>query len=138
MEIGADALAVSPCGAMEFSSNQIERVVDISDGVRSERLTVVPPYTEVRSGETGSPAPWRVAAQLCAAEDVTQDRFVAVRAPGVELEEFAFMGDTGDRIQVGTRHRCKPGDVFEISTQQFADTARMHESGRIVARLRVG
>jgi hypothetical protein len=135
-EIGADALAVSPCGAMEFSSNQIERLVDVSDGVRPERLTLVPPYTEVRSGENGSPAPWRVAAQLCAAEDVAQDRFVAVRAPGVELEQFAFIGDTGDRMQVGTRHRCKPGDVFEIGIQQFADTARTLGSGRIVARLR--
>jgi hypothetical protein len=135
-EISADALTVSPCGTLDFSSNQIEHAIDISDGVRSEPLTLVPPYTEVRSGDIGSPAPWRVAAQLCAAEDVTQDRFVAVRAPGVGLEEFAFVGDTGDRIQVGTRHRCKPGDVVEISTQQFADTARMHESGRIVARLR--
>lgn len=136
VEIGADALAVTPSGAMEFSSNQIERLVDVSDGVRSERLTVVPPYTEVRSGESGSPAPWRVAAQLCTAEDVTQARFAAVRAPGVEFEEFAFMVDSGDRVQVGTRHRSKPGGVFEIGTQQFADSARTLGSGRIVARLR--
>ncbi|MCV7176153.1 hypothetical protein H7H98_10395 [Mycolicibacterium sphagni] len=135
-EIGADDLALSPCGTIEFGSNQIESFVDVSDGVRTERLAVVPPYAEVRSGETGSPASWRVAAQLCTAEDLAQDRFVAVRAAGVELEEFAFVGDTGDRIQVGTRHRGKPGDVIEIATQQFADTARMHGSGRIVARLR--
>ncbi|BBZ20876.1 hypothetical protein MGAD_52110 [Mycolicibacterium gadium] len=135
-EIGTDVLTVSPSGVLEYSSNQIERLVDIADGIRSERLSVVPPYTEVRSGLTGSPVPWRVAAQLSAAEDLTQDGFVAVRAPGAEVEDFAFVGNTGDRIQVGSRHRRKPGDVFEISTQQFADAARLNESGRIVARLR--
>jgi len=31
--------------------------------------------------------------------------------------------------------RCKPGDVFEISNSAVRDTARMHESGRIVVRL---
>lgn len=136
VDIDADALAVTPSGAMDFSGDQIERLVEVSDGVRSERLTVVPPYTQVRSGDTGSPASWRVAAQLCTAEDLTQDRFAAVRAPGVELEEFAFIGDAGDRVQVGTRHRRKSGDVFEVSTQQFADTARAFGSGRIIARLR--
>ena len=38
-------------------------------------------------------------------------------------------------MQVGTRSRRKPGDVFEVGTQQFADTARMLGSGRIVATL---
>ncbi|MCV7016275.1 hypothetical protein H7I96_00820 [Mycolicibacterium aichiense] len=135
-EIGADRLVVSPRGAIEFSSSQIERFVDVSDGVRTERLAVVPSYAEVRSGEIGSPASWRVAAQLCVAEDLAQHRFVAVRAPGVDLEEFAFVGETGDRIQVATNQRGKAGDVFEVATQQFADTARLHGSGRVVARLR--
>ena len=71
-EIGADELTVSPCGTMEFSSNQIERLVDVSDGFGQSGLPWSRRTRRCVRGDrlAGS---WRVAAQLCAAEDVTQD-----------------------------------------------------------------
>ena len=135
VEIDADLLTVTPCGSVSFAANQLEKPIDVAFGGAFERLVVRPSYVEVRSGEVSSPASWRVTAAMCAPDDLALDRFVAVRAPGVELGDFAFVGASGDRVQVGTRSRRKPGDVFEVGTQQFADTARMLGSGRIVATL---
>ena len=138
VQVGAEDLTATPCGSIEFGTDLIEESIKVSYGDHVERLTLVPPYAEVRAGDIGSPAAWRVVAQMSAPDDLALDRFVAVRAPGVELEEFALFSSSGDRVQIGTRPRRKPGDVFELSTQQFADGARMHGSGRIVARLKAG
>lgn len=72
---------------------------------------------------------------VCDPEDFSQDRFVAVRAPGVGHVEFAYLSDVGDVIQVDPSPRRRAGDVFETRTQQFADTARHHPTGRMVAKL---
>ncbi|BBX04652.1 hypothetical protein BST36_27465 [Mycolicibacterium moriokaense] len=135
---GADALITKPSGTIEFGADRIEASIEVASDDHVERISIVPPYVEVRAGDVGSAAMWRVIAPMAAPEELADDRFVAVRAPGAELEEFALLGSTGDRVQVGTRPRRKSGDVFELSTQQFADAARLQGSGRIVARLRTG
>ena len=135
-EIDAHLLDVKPSGAIRFEEHQVDRPIDVTSSSHFERLLVVPPCVEVRSGEVGSPAPWRVTAQLASPEDLTIDGFAAVRAPGVELDEFAFIDSSGNVVQIGTQPRRRAGNVFELKTQQFADSARRQQAGRIVARLK--
>jgi len=90
----------------------------------------------MRSGEVGAPAPWRMTADVCDPEDFTQDRFAAIRAPGIDAVEFGYFSAFGDLLQVDPRPRRRQGDVFESRIQQFADTVRSHPTGRIVATLR--
>ena len=74
-------------------------------------------------------------ANVCDPEDFTEDRFVAIRAPGVETVAFGYFSAVGDLIQIDRNPRKRPGDVFESRIQQFADTVRSHPNGRIVASL---
>lgn len=134
-EIGADQLEIRPSGLVEFAQHEIEKPVDVHSFAHFERLMVVPPCVEVRDGEVGAPAKWHIVPQMRSPEDFALNRFVAVRAPGAELQEFAFVDRNGGVVQIGTRSRRKPGDVYELSTQQFTDAARMQQSGRLLARL---
>jgi hypothetical protein len=134
-EVGAHLLEVLPSGVIRFEAHQVDKAIDVTSSRHFERLFLVPPCIEVRSGEVGAPAPWRVTAPLATPEDLTLDRFAAVRAPGVELEAFVFIGSSGNVIQIGTQPRRRPGNVYELKTQQFADSARIQQAGRIVARL---
>lgn len=135
-DIAAHYLQVQPAGRIRFDEHQVERAIDVTSDSHFERLFVVPPCVEVRSGEVGSAVPWRVTAQLASPEDLKEDRFVAVRAPGVTLDGFVFIDSDDNVVQAGTQPKSKAGSVFEVRTQQFADSARMQGSGRLVARLR--
>ncbi|PRC43165.1 hypothetical protein C6A85_000000106755, partial [Mycobacterium sp. ITM-2017-0098] len=135
-EVDAHLLEVKPSGMIRFEEHQVDKAIDVTNSCHVERLFVVPPCIEVRSGEVGTPAPWRVTAPLASPEDLRLDRFAALRAPGLELEEFVFIDGSGNVIQIGTQPRRRPGNVYEVKTQQFADCARMQQSGRIMARLK--
>ena len=77
------------------------------------------------------PVAWRMSADVCDPEDFSQDRFVALRAPGVADVAFGYQSDLGDLLQVDAHPRRRQGDVFETRIQQFADTVRASPTGRL-------
>jgi hypothetical protein len=135
-EIAAEGLSVSPAGAIAFGPRDLEVEVQLSTCEAASTVVLKPPHVEIRTGEVGVPAVWRMTADVCDPDDFTQDRFVAIRAPGVESVNFGYFSAVGDLLQIDPQPRRRQGEVFEARIQQFADTVRIHPSGRIVATLR--
>lgn len=133
--VDSEGLSVGPCESVTLGHLDLETTVEVSDGTLTEGLRVRPPHVEIRGGEVGVPAHWRLTPDVCDPDEFVQDRFVAVRAPGVESAEFAYVSDLGDVLQIDRLPRRRQGDVFECRTQKFADTVRHHPSGRMVATL---
>ncbi|WP_232007750.1 hypothetical protein, partial [Mycobacterium gordonae] len=133
--IDAADFSFSRSGPFTFGPHDIELKVELSDTKSAVPLLLHPPHVEIRSGEVGSPAGWRMTADVCDPEDFVQDRFVAIRAPGVESAKFGYVSAVGDLLQLDPTPRRRQGDVFESRTQQFADTVRRQPNGRIVASL---
>ncbi|CAJ1501171.1 hypothetical protein [[Mycobacterium] burgundiense] len=133
--IASEGLAVTPGGPVEFGARDIEVELELGSGHAAGQILLKPLHVEIRSGEVGVPIAWRMTADVCDPDDFTQDRFVAIRAPGVERVQFAYFSELGDLLQLDSTPRRRQGDVFESRTQQFADTVRSHPSGRIVATL---
>lgn len=134
--IGADELTVAPAAPIHLDASEFEKKVDLACAGVETSIVVRPPHVEIRVGDVGSPATWRITPDACAPEDFARDRFVAVRAPSVDAVEFAFVSSTGERVQVDAHPRRKHGSVFELRTQRFADTVRHHGRGRVTATLR--
>ncbi|MFW3123671.1 hypothetical protein MMAG44476_38438 [Mycolicibacterium mageritense DSM 44476 = CIP 104973] len=133
--VESEGVSVASGDPITFGHGDLERILDVQTEHTAATLSLRPPHVEIRSGETGIPLAWRMTPDVCDPEDFSQDRFVAVRAPGVGHVEFAYLSDVGDVIQVDPSPRRRAGDVFETRTQQFADTARHHPTGRMVAKL---
>lgn len=134
-EIEIDYFSVSPNGPYTFGPRDIELKVELCGPESNAGLLLHPPHVEIRSGEVGSPAPWRMTPDVCDPEDFAQDRFIAIRAPGVQTVKLGYVSALGDLLQTDPSPRARQGDVFESRTQQFADTVRRHPDGRIVATL---
>lgn len=132
----AETFSVSPSDPIVFGPRQLEAEVELRAGKISAKVVVNPPHIEMRTGETGAPAAWRMTPDVCDPDDFVQDRFVAVRAPGIDSVEFGYVSAHGDVLQRDPSPRHRQGDVFESRTQQFADTVRAYPAGRIVATLR--
>lgn len=135
-EIHADGLSVSPAGPVAFGPRDLQVEIQLATDGDTSTVILAPPHTEIRTGEVGSAAAWRMTADACDPQDFAEDRFVAVRAPGVQSVEFGYFSAAGDLLQIDPRPRRRQGDVFESRIQQFSDTARTHPTGRIVATLR--
>ncbi|WP_245850571.1 hypothetical protein [Mycobacterium angelicum] len=125
----------SPSGPINFSPRDLQLEVQLNGVESSVALLLKPPHVEIRSGEVGTPAAWRMTADACDPEDFTRARFVAIRAPGIKTVDFRYISAAGDLLQIDRNPRRRLGDVFETRTQQFADTVRRHPRGRIVATL---
>lgn len=132
--VRAEGLDLS-ANTIEFGECELERSLQIADGESSSKLLVTPPHLQIRSGQSGTPLPWRMTADICDPDDFAEDKFVAVRAPGIENVSFAYCSAFGDVLQASGVVRRRHGDVHEVSTQQFADTARAHPHGRVHASL---
>lgn len=135
-EIGADRLVVNRTGRIEFGGADIEMAIEATNGEVTKQLVLRPPHVQVRSGEVGAPAPWRITPGTWTPEELQQNRFAAARVPGIDRIEFAFSTSDGELVHVETHVRHKQGDVFECDTRRFADTARIHNDGRVVATWR--
>ena len=133
--VSSESFTISPAEPIAFGPRRLDAQVQLSDGVNAAAIIVRPPHVEIRAGEVGAPAAWRMTAEVCDPEDFTQDRFVAIRAPGVDSVVFKYVSRHGDPLQSDWSPRQRQGDVFESRTQQFADTVRSHPAGRIVATL---
>lgn len=134
-EIVAQGFSITPQSTFEFDPRRLEAKFTLRADDVSTELVVRPPYIEVRTGEVGSPAAWRMTAAVCDPEDFAEDRFAAVRAPGVTAATMSYVSASGSLLQIDENPRRRPGDVFECRTQQFADTARANPGGRLVATL---
>ncbi|WP_231991905.1 hypothetical protein [Mycobacterium sp. ACS4331] len=128
-------LVVSPSGSRDFGARDIEVKLELTGQDTTAAVLLKPPHVEIRSGEVGVPVAWRMTADVCDPEDFTEDRFVAIRAPGVDRVQFGYYSEFGDLLHVDAVPRRRQGDVFEARTQQFADTVRNHPSGQVVAIL---
>jgi hypothetical protein len=135
-EVVTDGIAVSPVGPITFGPRDLEVKIELSTHAATAAVVLKPPHVEIRSGEVGSPAAWRMTADVCDPDDFTQDRFAAIRAPGIDAVELGYFSALGDLLQVDPNPRRRQGDVFESRIQQFADTVRSHPTGRIIATLR--
>lgn len=133
--VESENLAVTPTGSLTLGTRDLDKQIVLSNEVESETVLVRPPHVEIRGGEVGVPAGWRLTPDICDPDDFTLDRFVAVRAPGVDNVSFGYVSEHGDVLQVDRRPRHRQGNVFEVRTQQFADTVRNHPAGRIIATL---
>ncbi|KUI27328.1 hypothetical protein [Mycobacterium sp. GA-2829] len=134
-EAKADTVAITPAEPLIFGPTQLERQITLRSEDFESRIAVKPPHIQIRAGVTGEPAAWRMTAEVCDPADFAEDRFVAVRASGVEHVEFAYISPHGDVLQKDLSARRRHGDVFESRIQQFADTVRNNPGGRIVATL---
>ncbi|WP_304106598.1 hypothetical protein [Mycolicibacterium bacteremicum] len=119
-----------------FGINTIDKQLDVHNETGAVSVLIRPPHVQIRSGETGIPIAWRMTPDAIDPEDFAQDRFVAIRAPGVDRVDLHYLSDLGDLIQTDASPKRRQGDVFESRTQQFADTARRHPNGCLVATLR--
>ena len=133
--IDSGELVVTPDDSVVFGQHDLEVTIGVSAGGTSAELLLTPPHVEMRSGEVGQPAAWRMTPATSDPEDFAQARFVAVRAPGVEKVDFGYVSAHGDLLQVDPKPRRRHGDIHESRTQQFADTVRAHPAGSIVATL---
>lgn len=133
--VTAEAMSASPAGPLSFGPRDLEIVVQLHSHGIDETVILRPPHVEIRSGEVGTPAPWRMTANICDPDDFSQDRFVAIRAPGVQSVEMTYVSAFGDLLQRDTSPRKRHGETFESHTRQFVDTVRAYPAGRIVARL---
>lgn len=129
---GCEGLPHEP---ITFDTHVVERKLDVLNDVIADSVILRPPHVEIRSGEAGVPIAWRMTPDVSDPEDFAQDRFVAIRAPGISRVDFGYFSDLGDLIQADTNPRRRPNDVFETRTQPFADTARHHPTGRVAAIL---
>ncbi|OHU97395.1 hypothetical protein [Mycobacterium talmoniae] len=118
-----------------FGATGCDQAIEITNGSETAGLLVRPPYVEIRTGQVGKPASWRTAADVCAPQELSEDRFVAIRAHGVVATQFAFINPAGEQTHTEVRPRRKAGDVYEESTRRFVDAARSATTGRIVAQL---
>lgn len=134
-EVQARVLSVTPIGPLAFKITDLEKVAEFASDEVVLPVAVRPPHVEIRTGEVGAPVPWRVTADACTPEDFVKNRFVAVRAPGIDRVAFGFISAAGQLEQVEEHVRRKQGGIFELRTERFADTARTHQSGRVVATL---
>jgi hypothetical protein len=134
-EITADSLTVSPSCPITFGPQDLDCEVQLTNHEAAAAVKLTPPHVEIRTGEVGLPAGWRMTADVCDPDDFAQDRFVALRAPGIESVAFGYFSAVGDLLQVDAQPRRRQGDVFESRIRQFSDTVRTHSSGRIVATL---
>lgn len=128
-------LHLSSTGTVQFDSEQVDAALVISAESAGADLVLKPPHVEIRSGEAGMPVPWRMSADVCDPDDFAENRFVAVRAPGAHNVAFGYYSELGELLQLDTKPRRRPGDVYEARTQQFADTVRSSPSGRLIAAL---
>lgn len=133
IEVGE--LTITPHGAIPFGQHDLELAISVSTLETSAELLVTPPHVEMRSGEVGKPAAWRMTPAVSDPEEFVHDRFVAVRAPGVERVDFGYVSVHGDLLQIDPKPRRRHGEIHESRTQQFADTVRAHPAGRVVATL---
>jgi hypothetical protein len=117
-----------------FTPDQLETLVEITDGADSEQVVIRPPYIQIRSGVIGQPASWRSTAETCSPEQLLEDRFVAVRLPTEMTAEFIFIDGTGKEIQ-REKPRLRPGGVQETAAAKFFGSAQSTGIGRIVARI---
>ena len=132
---GSDGRLLTSPDKLTFGSAEPEKLIDVSDGTAAVQLVIRPPHLEIRTGTLGTHAPWRITADVCAAADLAENRYVAVRAPGAHAVTFAYLDAAGLPLQAEDEPRRRPGGVFELSTQRFADTARRSDVGRIVAQV---
>lgn len=132
--IESDELVIST-SSIDFGPRQLQDTISIESAEVSVSIVATPPHIEIRSATTGTPAPWRMSADVCDPEDFIQDRFVAIRAPGAEGVTFGCYSDLGDLLQVDAHPRQRQADTFETRTQQFADTVRAYPSARLIATL---
>lgn len=128
--LDADGLDI-PSPTIVFGPRELERSIQIADGESSVKLLVTPPHLQIRSGPSGTPLPWRMTPDICDPDEFADDKFVAVRAPGIQNVSFAYCSAFGGVLQASGTVRRRPGDVYEVSTQQFADTVRTHPNGRV-------
>ncbi|MGV0578350.1 hypothetical protein ABQE57_07920 [Mycolicibacterium elephantis] len=134
-ELETAAFAVDPANYLKFEPNRLDAHLTLRAEVTEQEIVVKPPHIEIRTGEAGKPATWRMTPDVCDPDDFSQDRFVEVRAPGVDSVEFAYVSAHGDLLQRDPNPRRRQNDVFGTRTQQFADTARHNPGGKIIARL---
>lgn len=120
---------------LEFDRGDRSKTITVTDGDESIDLVVQPPSVEIRTGLVGQPASWRSSAEAYTPDELGEDRFVAIRAPGVAAVQFVFVNAGGELTQTEPQPRRKPGDVYEVSTRKFVDTARNTETGRLIARI---
>ncbi|AWT52228.1 hypothetical protein D806_012400 [Mycolicibacterium smegmatis MKD8] len=128
-------LLVSPASPISFEPRLREFRLTVSSSDQAVDLLLKPPHVEIRSGEVGVPTAWRMTADICDPEDFGQNRFAAIRAPGVTTAEFGYYSELGDLLQVDSKPRIRTSDVFETRTQQFADVVRRFPAGRLAATL---
>ena len=133
--VEALTLSVVPVGPIPFGDRELSKPITVGNRDNEQQLLLTPPHAEVRSGEVGSSASWRMTPEVCDPVDFSQNRFVAARAPGVERAEFRYVSNRGELLQVDSGPRRRRGDIFESRLQQFADTVRAHPGGRLEATL---
>ena len=134
-EIEADGFVVNPNGSLVFNERRLDWPIELVQGATTWKALVRPPHVEIRSGDHGSPTAWRMTPDVFDPADFALDRFVAIRGPGISSVRFTYVSKQGDILQVDSQPRQRNDDVFETRTQQFADVARRHPGGRLVATL---
>lgn len=131
--VTSEGLSVQPSEPVSFGERDLDVTLDVSGEGVSAQLRLKPPSVEIRTGEVGAPAAWRMSPDVLDPEDFSENRFAAIRAPHVEDVTFAYVSELGDLLQTDPSPRVRQSDVYETRTQQYADTVRRYPSGRLQA-----
>ncbi len=134
--VDSAGLDLSGIQTVAFGERDFEQGLNVTGGDGDvTNLVIRPPHVAMRSGEIGKPAPWRTTVDVCPADMVRQDRFIAVRAASASQVWFSYVAATGEFVQVETSPKRRQEDVYEIALQKFADSVAGQPSGRFVATL---
>ncbi len=135
-DIDVDGLELTGVSTIELNQQHLQRKFAIAaDDGSVVSLVIRPPHVEMRTGEIGKPAPWRTTVDACTTDVVAQDRFIAVRAPGVEQVWFSYVTSSGEYVQVERNPKRRQDDVYELALQKFVDSVGSQPAGRFVATL---
>ncbi|WP_137876346.1 hypothetical protein [Rhodococcus sp. Q] len=117
---------------LAFVPTDREREIRVGTGSHAYKLVVRPPYVETRIDVVGTPTQWRSTAQSVSPADLEAHAVVAVRVPGNPAVSFVLV-DGNDRPVQQENPEHPSGNVFQLSTRRFVDTARRVGTCRLVA-----
>lgn len=119
---------------VEFGAMDREANIVVTSGANAERLVVRPPAVELRVDPIGSIAGWRTVAPVLTVDDLAAHMIVAARVPGSVEVDMVLIDERGTVRQAACPKTARD-NVFQVSTREFADTARLTRRSRIVLRI---
>ncbi|WP_040795292.1 hypothetical protein [Nocardia higoensis] len=126
-------LSVDTTG-MHFAGDVRDAELRVAVGGDVERLSVRPPHIEIRVDGIGGVAQWRTTAAALTIDQLDEHATVAARIPGDVQVDIALVDRDGEVLQL-EQPQVVGGNVFQVPTRAFLDTARTAGVSSLLARI---